>query len=519
MQNQQLPRFLSAPRVLGAILLSILLLTQQVQYANAAGVSGVPVLRTFEDLPIGKAVFKDYDGVTFLQGSADFHPITIFKPSVATASPSQALQAQLRTAEFHGTQLIMSFDIPQSRVSLSTGLAPQFAGTMLLQGFSSDPTMSNAGLVAQSVAPCLGTGPTPILTPLEIDDQSARILYAQLSLVSCSAPTDPTSGPSNGTIVLDNLLYNRPLHPPAREHNPPIITITSPTNGSTVQGTTPGSISTVLLATVKETAIMSMTAQINGHTAVPMNYWNTSPGNFDAGLTLDNSVGLIEGINTVVLTAVDFDQPPNTSTASVTFTFKKLPPPTPSQVDIIPTAYEVTQTIDYGPRSNWDPTVNGYAARVVPDPFDPPLIQGKRTLVRIYAAASGTNTPQQNVPATVFVVRDNCTSNCSIPGAEGILAPISGWKALGIPQPNISGITVPPLGTPDSVPSNATPDLRKTWDFLLPADWTQSNLVVSVTPLVPATTTMKWNCISASSLCNKSPLILCICMSLAVTRV
>jgi len=239
MQNQQLPRFLSAPRVLGAILLSILLLTQQVQYANAAGVSGVPVLRTFEDLPIGKAVFKDYDGVTFLQGSADFHPITIFKPSVATASPSQALQAQLRTAEFHGTQLIMSFDIPQSRVSLSTGLAPQFAGTMLLQGFSSDPTMSNAGLVAQSVAPCLGTGPTPILTPLEIDDQSARILYAQLSLVSCSAPTDPTSGPSNGTIVLDNLLYNRPLHPPAREHNPPIITITSPTNGSLFRGPLP----------------------------------------------------------------------------------------------------------------------------------------------------------------------------------------------------------------------------------------------------------------------------------------
>src|SRR5258708_7557327 len=110
MQNQQLSRFLSAPRVLGAILLSILLITQQVQYASAAGTGGVPVLRTFEDLPTGKAVFNDYVGVTFPQGSADFHPITIFKPSVATASPSQALQAQLRTAEFHGTQLIMSFD-------------------------------------------------------------------------------------------------------------------------------------------------------------------------------------------------------------------------------------------------------------------------------------------------------------------------------------------------------------------------------------------------------------------------
>jgi hypothetical protein len=480
MQNQQLPRFLFAPRVLGVVLLSILLLTQQVQYASAAGTGGVPVLRTFEDLPAGKAVFNDYVGVTFPQRSADFHPITIFKPSVATASPSQALQAQLRTAKFTGTQLIMSFDVPQSRVSLSTGLAPQFAGAMLLQGFSSDPIKSKAGLVDQSLTPCLGTGTTPILTSLEIDDQSARILYAQLSLVSCTAPTDPISGPSNGTIVLDNLLYNRPLHRPAREHNPPIITVTSPTNGSTVQGTTPGGVSTILLATMKETAIMSITAQVNSHFAVPMNYWNTSPGNFDAGVTIDNSSGLVEGINTVVVKVVDFDLPPNTGTARVAFTFKKLPLPPPSQVDIMPTAYEVTQTIDHGPRNNWDPTVNGYVAQVVPYPFDPPLIQGKPTLVRIYAAASGTNTPQKNVPATAFVLRDYCPSNCGIPGADGILAPISGWIAPGVPRPNISGITVSPLGTPDSVPSNATPDLRKTWDFLLPADWTQSNLVVHV---------------------------------------
>jgi hypothetical protein len=477
-QCQRLLGFLSVPRFLGAVLFSILLLTQQVQTASAAGTGGVPALRTFEDLSIGTPVFNQYDGVTFPQGSAAYHPITIFKPSTATASPSQALQAQLFTGEFTGTQLTMNFDIPQSRVSLSTGLAPGFAGTMLLQGFSS------SGLVAQSSAPCLGTGPTPILTPLEINDPSASILYAQLSLVSCTTPTDSASGPSNGTIILDNLLYDRPLNPPAHEHDPPIITITSPTNGSTVQGTTPAGVNTILLATVRETALMSMTAQVNGHAAVPVNYWNISPGNFDAGLALDANVGLVEGINTVILTAVDFDRPtPNTSTASVTFTFKKLPPLPPSQVDIVPTAYEVTQTVDYGPRNDWDPALNGYVARVVPFPFDPPLIQGKPTLVRIYAAASGTNTPQQDVPATAYVLRDNCATNCSIPGAEGILAPMSGWTARfpqGMPIPNVTGITVPSFGTPDGNPSIAAPDLRKTWDFLLPADWTQSNLVMHI---------------------------------------
>ena len=160
----------------------VLCMTAAVSEADA----GVPVLRDFEDLPVGAPVFNQYDGVTFLFGDTlnfdGTHPITIVQPLQATASPTRALSSYIqRTCEFCGSQLILRFDEPQSRVSLSTGLAQNISIglTMLLEGFTADPTGPGAVLVAQNVAPCLGTIPTLLTTPLEITDDAARIRYAR----------------------------------------------------------------------------------------------------------------------------------------------------------------------------------------------------------------------------------------------------------------------------------------------------------------------------------------------------
>jgi hypothetical protein len=501
MRNLHLSRAPSLLSIFWAIILSTLLIVFQARPVSAAS-GGVPVLLNFENLPAGTPVFNQYIGVTFLGGDSTnpdgTHPIVIEQSTQATISPTQVLRSNLGLGcEFCGSHLTLRFDQPQYRVSLSTGLVPILFNppvneTLLLQGFSSNPTTPGAVLITQRVAPCLGTRPTPVTTPLEIDDNAARILYARLSLVSCS---NTNQGPDGGTILIDNLLYDRPLHPPAHESDPPIITVTSPTNSSTVMGSIPGELRIALRATITETDLSSLTAQVNSHPPVLVSYSHITPQTYSAMVDLESRDGLVNGSNTLTLTAKDFDRPSNSASTRITFTYQVKPLPPPSLVDIMPTAVEVTQSIDPGPvpllQVNANPHGFGY---LLDFGGDPPLIKGKRTLIRVYSAAANTTSPVGNVPATMYVSHDLCTSNCAIPGAQGVpplfppLLPGSCTPPSSTPSTTLSvntaGITVPPLGMPDSVPAQVinkgTADLCKTWNFWLEPDWTMSDLVVSV---------------------------------------
>jgi hypothetical protein len=56
-----------------------------------------------------------------------------------------------------------------------------------------------------------------------------------------------------------------------------------------------------------------------------------------------------------------------------------------------------------------------------------------------------------------------------------------GWLSPGVPNPNLGGISVAPFGTPGSsdIPT-AAKILASTWNFLLPPDWTQHDLTVTI---------------------------------------
>jgi hypothetical protein len=446
-------------------------------FAPVVTPSGVPKLLDFEDLAVGTHVYNQYPSVTFVGGNmsnpSGSAPVTIVQPALGTASPTQAVQGLFeRGCEFCGSQMTLKFDVAQYRVSLSTGLTGTQFGqtTMLLQAFDSDPSLPGNTLLAEQAAPCMGTGPTAINTPLEVDDGAARIHYVRLAIVSCSFPYDASSGADNVALVLDNLLYDRALNPPAGEHVPPVITIITPSNGATVSDNAPGSTFVRVHAAVTETALYSMTARANGGAPVPATFFQTGPQTYDANVILTDMNGIVSGTNMVVLTASDFDQPQNTGTASVTFHYQVKPFPPPVQVDFWPTAYEVNQTIDMGPQ-RLGPDYQyqyGYIVHV----FDHPLVQGKATLVRIYGAASGINIATSGVPAVMDVDLANCVSNCTV--AHG-LAPVL------LPNvPNTYGITVQPFGAPGSDPNNAAPNLALTWNFLLQPDWTKHDLVVTV---------------------------------------
>ena len=318
----------------------------------------------------------------------------------------------------------------------------------------------------------MGKDVTPVTTPLEIDDANAAIHYVELWIVSCDAPNDPSQGPVNGTILIDNLLYDRPLNPPAHESDPPIINIVSPHNNDTVTGTTPGEVATSLHAIITESALAQLTAQVNGHASRDVVYNQSAPNTYDVTISLRDVDGLVDGPNTVVLTAVDFDRPVNTTTASVTFTFKVKPIPPPSTIDILPTAIQVTQSIDPGPHifDGNDDFGDGYIFR---GPYPVALFQGKPTMIRIHAGASGTTNALANVPASIEVKKANCSSDCELAFAM----PPQASKT----SPNLAGITVFPFGTAGEQPWSNAGKLGSTWNFLIPPDWTNQDLVATVT--------------------------------------
>jgi hypothetical protein len=203
------------------ILLAVLLAPTA---AGAAG--GVPVLLDFENFPLGQAPDK-YPSLTLVGAGSNFDGtphFTIVQPPQGTASGTQALQSRFDTGgEFGGSQLTMRFDLAQSRVQLSTGLAePQpnnpAGAALLLQGFEQDPaTTPGTPVIAQAITPCLGSNPTPVTTPLELLDTGSRIRFGVLSLITCGT-LDPSSGGFGLKIPLDNLSYDRDLNPPPHEN-------------------------------------------------------------------------------------------------------------------------------------------------------------------------------------------------------------------------------------------------------------------------------------------------------------
>jgi hypothetical protein len=228
--------------------------------ASSSGTStGVPQLITFEDLASGTPVYNQYPGVTFIYGDAPYHPVKVVQPAAGTISPSNALQSQV-FCEICGTNMYIDFAIPQHHVGFSTGLAPGLYNGIAsyaveLAGYQGS-FESPGALVTESFTPCLGNAATPITTPLSIDDSSISIGYVIISLVAC----DHTSAGDAQPLLLDNFLYDRPLNPPPADHTPPVITITDPSNGATVDGNTPGETATLVTATVTEDALYSLTA-------------------------------------------------------------------------------------------------------------------------------------------------------------------------------------------------------------------------------------------------------------------
>src|SRR5207244_2735636 len=116
--------------------------------------------------------------------------------------------------------------------------------------------------------------------------------------------------------------------------DPPVITITRPAAGETVQGAFPAAVSTTVEGTIAEAALRSVTVSVNGHTAFPVYYVLEAPGSYRFLATINGPDGLASGSNEITIHATDFAN--SMAPAMRQFTYVIPPRPMMPTADILP---------------------------------------------------------------------------------------------------------------------------------------------------------------------------------------
>ncbi len=104
-----------------------------------------------------------------------------------------------------------------------------------------------------------------------------------------------------------------------------------------------------------------------------------------------------------------------------------------------------------------------------------PLLQGKQTLVRVYADFNDATKSVANVPAIISVRKAGCSSDCDL---EQNLPPDTYNAATKTRTANLNGITVQSLAIAGLTKEEG--DLSKTWDFVIPPGYTNQDLDVTI---------------------------------------
>lgn len=351
-------------------------------------------------------------GVRFIPGTAYAD-----RPRVATRSGAVAVRSNFADLGSGYAPIRINFDRLQDAVGVyvgrDTGSIPLSAQ---LTGYGYDASHNVVPLVSESIL--LPATTVPIQRCLSVRAPAGQGLRS----VSLEYFEDGVS--AYDKRWLDDLTFV-----PSALPNPnlaPVVTIVMPPHNSVqnVDGFT-------LRAQVTEDIrLVSVEARVNGGVPLPMGFGPASDGNpthYEA--YLGGLPGLRpHAINTIEVTAVDNTF--NRSSASTTFTFNP-----PSQLDLQIMKTEVTQAI----QCIDNPTCADNSV---------PLYTNKPTLVRAYAQIARGPASMNNVTALL------CPGNT---GADGCASPI-----------NAGPVTL----FRENPPAASRADLRSSFNFVLPLDWT-----------------------------------------------
>ena len=292
----------------------------------------------------------------------------------------------------------------------------------------------------------LGATHTSVSRILEVeapDGTAINRVVISYGFTSTSSRRD--AGASELLDSLRLLLPEAPVPPPV-DTTPPVVHIDRPAGGDTISNPT------VIGYVVEDMGPLQVTVSTPVRTDVRA--YVESP-RFVDGQTryyyfLDN-VNLTEGVNRIRVRAVDGAGLEDTAEVTVTFdapTYYPPPPEWPAGLDFRASGMEVTQAIQ-----GWDmigPTDAHLDHQV-------PLVAGKKTLVRVYGTVSGIDSPVPDVGCRLMAHTD-ATLTTQLAGS-----PIyASDRATLIP-----GETY--------LEQRLDPD--KTFNFILPSDWTQPGTI------------------------------------------
>ena len=434
--------------------------------------SPTPVVITFEEgIPNPDNLRTQYcnnpttnRGVEFLDNGR------IYVPGVSVNSPTHAFTNRFPGQEFGTDQTIrIRFTTSQKQVAVKVGLDQnyQYPITANLYAYSSDTPGS--GLIAYDTRN-LGNGPTSIIQNLSV--------FSLIGIIRSVVIEFNSATPYYyGYEVIDDLNFSTVGPPCISDTTAPTVQITQPaTNGQTFQspylqlgfvandtGTGVAKIQVAFLtASGGEVGSFYVCGAANAPQCIYSVYPYTASYNFLTDIP----------VNTAKIRVKAWDFAGQSGQAERTINFANI-----GFFNLWAQAMEITQAVQPWLLTNSQTRLSGtpptFQYPAVPTAV--PLVANRTTAVRVYAEVAGTtgNQPLNNVRAQLrCFINANYTIPC--PGYQWI-------NPLSWPPNAFSQITVRPGDTLDT----KRQDTLLSWNFILPASWTQAGTIYLEAEILP----------------------------------
>ncbi|MBC2715087.1 MAG: hypothetical protein HF978_07235 [Desulfobacteraceae bacterium] len=396
----------------------------------------------------------------------------IFEPYVGTASPTHALHNDFIGDEFGQNNVLqIRFTAPQSSVSVKVGVdrmtETQYVEASIL-AFSTDTPgtrVTDFGYITSDEVN-LWYPPIVIDEPLTVQSQEGNIRSVTIKFINqYGQPEYEVIDDLTFSTVGPNCSFSDISAPRAFILKPVSNTQTATINNPVIN-----------LAFIAEDDVGIAQVRINyfKYNSILKSFFicggeKTPPCPSSKELSYDFITELPEGTNRVEVEVLDLSGKFNLQGAYITIDMQ-LPGP---DINLWAEAIEITQGVQ-----SWVP-VNSESNLPEGNPptfwyhnADPavPLVAGRKTVVRLYAGVEGT---ANDVPAVDATACLRCYNDDTYASWDSCPGPLAVFPENQPDKDVYQKITVDPSDSLDT----KRRDIEKSWNFVLPDEWTQAGIV------------------------------------------
>lgn len=409
----------------------------------------------FDDLPVNNKNVNNY----FTNFGVSFNNVHIITPLKGTVSGNNALKCGAYNQEFHSDPLIIIFSGGQSVVRMNIGLNTETKISIPFELRAYDKE-TGGKKIGKTIIGSLGPGPTAMTTVIVKKSNTPNIRRIELQYKSAHFE------------VIDNLEFDNLIIPPP-DTQPPVVTIFKPVHNTTVNSQFFELKGEVYEETALKDLILTIKSLTNPESVLPLNYSkSTQPNTY----IFKVPTGVLwVGENTVRVTATDAGD--NVKDDYVIVNYVEPPPVYFPTLDLYPSGMEITQGIVRWPIPFPNPQFGWNSAGYVG--LD--LVEGKRTIVRVFSGVQDASEPVNNV-------------FCELTGQRG---------GIDLPGSPLSATTERITVDPSQNLHTQRENINFTWNFVLPDSWTNEGYITLYAHVNPQYKTHVEECYNCYNQLNK----------------